>query len=224
MINLTNIFSAPVILEPWEHQIIDNFFDEVSFKKIQKAAKIFGQLRDFDTPEIVWMNELEELGVEDDVVDIIVDAADEIIKNYEKISSLYSNKQVSELGYFNNPRFGVCPPNTINEIHDEGTNKTMALIVYIDPGETMGTLLYKDNDEESFVKEVEWKPNRALLMFSQPNVTWHRYNSKENTRVTLNFYYEKIEALNHLLKSNSVDKLNWLHSQFSMNKLYYGKL
>ncbi len=224
MINLENVFSSPLISDPWDHQIIDDFFDEQTFKKIQEAAKIFSTLNDYDTPEIVWMNELEDLGVTKETVELIINEADSVAKNFNRISKPYRNKLSSKLGYFNNPRFGVCPPNTVNEIHDEGSNKIMALIVYVDPEESQGTLLYKDNDEKTFVKEIEWKPNRAFLMFSQPNVTWHKYDSKQSTRVTLNFYYEKLEALDHLLNSNSIEKLNWLHEQFLNDKLYVGKL
>ena len=224
MIDIDKILKSPIISDPWDHQIIDDFFDDQTFKQIQKVAKIFETLKDYDTPEIVWMNELKDLGVDDTVVNLIIDDANAIANNFYKISEPYKNKLKSNLGYFNNPRFGVCPPNTINEIHDEGTNKIMALIVYIDPEESQGTLLYKDKDEKSFVKEIQWKPNRAFLMFSQPNITWHKYDSKATTRVTLNFYYEKLEALDHLLTSNSIEKLNWLHEQFLNNKLYIGKL
>jgi len=221
MINIDNILKSPIITDPWPHQIVDNVFDDETFKKIQNVAMFINTLNDYDTPEIIWLNELLSLGVDSNIINTIVDDADLIVKNYQQISNYYPNKLTSNLGYFNNPRFGACPPNTINEIHDEGLNKTMALIIYVDPVESCGTFLYADNSEHSFKKEVEWKPNRAMIMFSQPNVTWHKYNSKDKPRITLNFYYEKIEALEHLKNNQDQEKMLWLYSMFGENKLIF---
>lgn len=219
MINIENILHTQVLTDPWPHQIIDNVFDAATFEQVKTVAKFINRLNDYETPEVVWMNELISLGVDSKIVDTIVSDADCVVKNYMKISANYSKRLSSNLGYFNNPRFGACPANTINEIHDEGVNKVMALIIYVDPEESHGTFLYNSNTEDSLVKEVEWKPNRGFLMFSQPGVTWHKYNSKAMPRITLNFYYEKIEALEHLEFNQEAGKMIWLHSVFGEDKL-----
>jgi hypothetical protein len=221
MIDINKILDAPLLTDPWPHKVIDDVFDEETFAKLKDMAGIINSIDDYDTMEIVWMNELLDLGVSQDTVETIIDDADIIAKHFPKVSKDFPFTLPTHLGWFNNPRVGVCPPNIVNEIHDEGTNKAMALIVYIDPEESLGTLLYHDNDETTFAKEVEWKPNRALLMFSTPNVTWHKFNSKDNPRITLNFYYEKLEALEHLRKQSEDGKILWLLEEFGKDKLVY---
>jgi hypothetical protein len=225
MINLENIFNAKIINDPWPHQIIDNFLDETVFEKIKQLSEKISEIDDYDTSEIIWLNELEELDDTKSVSNDIVECADILVKNFEGISKPYNSiRQKSNLGYFNVPRFGISPANIINEIHDEGTNKIMALIVYISPEESIGTLLYSKNDENYFSKEIQWKPNRAFLMYSIPGITWHKFNSSDKKRITLNFYYEKLEALEHLNKNVSADKVNWIREKFGEGKLTTDKL
>lgn len=225
MINLENIFNAKIINDPWPHQIIDNFLDETVFEKIKQLSEKISEIDDYDTSEIIWLNELEELDNIKSVSNDIVECADILVKNFEGISKPYNSiRQKSNLGYFNVPRFGISPANIINEIHDEGTNKIMALIVYISPEESIGTLLYSKNDENYFSKEIQWKPNRAFLMYSIPGITWHKFNSSDKKRITLNFYYEKLEALEHLNKNVSADKVNWIREKFGEGKLTTDKL
>lgn len=225
MINLENLFNAKIINDPWPHQIIDNFLDETVFEKIKQLSEKISEIDDYDTSEIIWLNELEELDNMKSVSNDIVECADILVKNFEGISKPYNSiRQKSNLGYFNVPRFGISPTNIINEIHDEGTNKIMALIVYISPEESIGTLLYSKNDENYFSKEIQWKPNRAFLMYSIPGITWHKFNSSDKKRITLNFYYEKLEALEHLNKNVSADKVNWIREKFGEGKLTTDKL
>lgn len=218
--NLDNIKNSKLITDPWEHQVVDNVLDADTLASAQRIAKLLSAIDwDYAETEIVWVSELKELGAEQADIDNIVNAANIVMQNFEMISSPYTHRLKSELGYFNNPRFGISGPGSIGEIHDEGTNKIMAFIVYLEPEESVGTLLYKENDVNTLVNTVEWKQNRAIIMFSQPNVTWHSFSSIDKTRVTLNFYYEKIEALSHVSNNNDLDKITWLHDQFGNDKL-----
>lgn len=225
MIDIQNITQSEIIQSPWPHQVIDNFFDDITFQELQSISNKISTINDYDTSEIIWLNELEALQISSKVTEKILDCADILIKNFDTISKPYDSfRQKSNLGYFNIPRLGISPPNIINEIHDEGTNKIMALIVYLSPNENIGTLLYSKNEESSFSKEIEWLPNRAFLMFSSPGITWHKFNSSNEKRLTLNFYFEKLEALQHLSKNISRDKLFWIYDILGKGKLITEKL
>lgn len=214
-----NIKNSPIIFDPWPHKVIKNFLDNETFLACQNVANKIVSMEEFHKKEILWMSDVIELfGLKDDV-EIIVNAADKLMDHVEEISKDFPERLQSKLGYFNNPRFGISMAAEKNEIHDEGNNKVMALITYIEPDENSGTLLYRENHEKTFVKEIKWEQNTAFMMYSIPNKTWHKFDSKDGVRVTLNFYYEKIEALEHLNKFSSVKQLSWLHEQFGKNKL-----
>ena len=131
----------------------------------------------------------------------------------------YNSPMRSKIGYFSVPRYNFIGSNVDSTIHDEGPNKTMAMVVYLTPEKTFGTKLYKSENPTSFVKEVEWKPNRAFLMCSQPGVTWHSFHSKDQPRMTINFYYEKMENMSYI-NSLGDDKVKWFYDQFENDNLY----
>ena len=91
---------------------------------------------------------------------------------------------------YHDHRLSWLDPHTSHRggIHDEEYNKFYSLVVYIDPVESTGTLLYDEN--QNFVKEVEWKPNRALLFKGIPKITWHNYeNNTDQVRFTFNSFW-----------------------------------
>ena len=46
--------------------------------------------------------------------------------------------------------------------------------------------------KDTFVKEVDWKPNSTFNFCGQDNKTWHSYNSTaESNRITLNFFIKQ---------------------------------
>jgi hypothetical protein len=219
MFNLDNIINSPIIKEPWDHKIIDDILDAETFAKAKDMAKELVKVSDFERSEIMWMSDITDIAGANTAITNITESADQLIKNFPQVSGSFKNVQRSKLGYFNNPRFGVSMTESFGEIHDEGTNKIMALIIYLEPEESIGTLLYKENNLSSTPTVVEWKPNRGILFFSQPGVTWHKFDSGNKPRVTLNFYYEKLEALTHLVTNNSTERMCWLYEQFGQDKL-----
>lgn len=221
MINIEALKKAEVATDPWPHLVIDDFILPEHYSTIKSLSKRIVEYDEFHDKEILWMSDLSKYFGANEEIRLIVDIADVIIKEYETFAEKFPERQVSNLGYFNNPRFGISMEQSIGEIHDEGTNKVMALIVYLEPEESKGTLLYKDNDVNTFVKEVEWKPNRAMLMFSVPGKTWHKFDSTDRKRLTLNFYYEKLEALEHVRKNFEPEKVLWLFNEFGKDKLVY---
>lgn len=221
MINIEAIKRTKIETDPWPHMVIDDFILPEYYQRISTLAKDIVSNMEFHDKEILWMSDLIKFFNANDETDLIVDIADVIIKEYETISNKFDKRQTSELGYFNNPRLGISMEQSIGEIHDEGKNKVMALIVYLEPEESVGTLLYNNSNLDSFAKEVEWKQNRALIMFSIPNKTWHKFDSSNQKRLTLNFYYEKLEALEHVRKTFDYDKVLWLLDKFGQNKLVH---
>jgi hypothetical protein len=221
MINIEAIKNATIETDPWPHMIIDDFILPEYYNKISILAKNIVDNMEFHDKEILWMSDLIKFFNANEESDLIVDVADVIIKEYKTISSKFPERQTSELGYFNNPRLGISMEESVGEIHDEGKNKVMALIVYLEPEASLGTLLYKENTVDSFAKEVEWKQNRALIMFSLPNKTWHSFNSSTQKRLTLNFYYERLEALEHVRNTFDEEKVLWLFDKFGQNKLIH---
>lgn len=219
MINETNISKSEILTDPWPHKIVDNVLDEHSFKNLLRVAERIKQIEEFHTKEILWMDDILKL-TDAEVVDDIVYNANKILDVMPDISKGFTEKITSNLGYFNNPRIGISMANSVGEIHDEGTNKVMAFIIYISPENSTGTLLYKENNRKTFSKEIEWKPNRGFLMYSVPGKTWHSFSSKDDEiRITLNFYYEKLEALHHVNKNFPKESLLWLHNELGKGNL-----
>ena len=217
MINIDEILNSPLEEDPWPHIVVDNVLDKNSLESCKRICKDILNANEFHEKETIWMSDVLKLGVNLSDVNNIINDADVLVKNYESISNIFPNSLKSNLGYFNNPRIGMSMAKSIGEVHDEGTNKVMAFVIYLEPEESLGTLLFKDKN--TFSKEVKWKQNRGLLFFSQPEKTWHSFNSTDHIRLTLNFYYEKIEALNHLNKNSTADQLSWLHEKLGNNTL-----
>ena len=56
---------------------------------------------------------------------------------------------------------------------------------------TQGTLIY--DKDKNFVKEIEWKPNRALVFCKIPNTTWHNFvASSKSPRMSYNIFYQTL--------------------------------
>ena len=72
-------------------------------------------------------------------------------------------------------------------IHDENPRKILSIVNYVAPEQATGTLIY--TVDKQFVKEVEWKQNRALIFPGITDVTWHAYRVEpKKPRITLNTF------------------------------------
>jgi hypothetical protein len=221
LINLEAILSAPVINYPWPYKIIDNILDPVAFEKIRKAAIFLSNIDKDDQyySDGIWPNEFTKLGLDQQLVDDVANIADQLLTIQPNILNQFPDHLTSQVGYYNIPRFNYSIGKVNSAIHDEGYSKTMALVIYVIPEQTAGTRLYNGPNPENFVTEVEWKPNRAMLMMSQPGVTWHSYIGSGPPRYTLNLYFEKMESLNHFDKLD-LDRKLWFYDMMGQNKLH----
>ena len=221
LININNIINAPIIHDPWPYKIIDNILDQDVFDQFKDAATVVSTIKKDDEyySDGIWPNEFSKLGIDLSLTNTTLAIADQLLTYQADILSQFPNHMKSEIGYYNIPRFNYSIGKKTSNIHDEGLSKTMALVIYIIPETTAGTQLYNGPNPENFVKEVEWKPNRGMLMMSQPNITWHSYTSLGGPRYTLNLYFEKMESLNNLNHIDLERKL-WFYEQMGNNSLY----
>jgi hypothetical protein len=221
LINLDAIINAPIINYPWPYKIIDNVLDPVAFEKIKQAAILLSNVPKDDQyySDGIWPNEFAKLGLDQLLADDVTNMADQLLTIQSDILNQFPNKLTSRVGYYNIPRFNYSIGNVNSAIHDEGHSKTMALVIYVIPEQAAGTRLYNGPNPENFVTEVEWKPNRAMLMMSQPGVTWHSYIGNDLSRYTLNLYYEKMESLEHFAKLG-LDRQLWFYDMLGQNRLH----
>jgi hypothetical protein len=220
MTNISNINSAKLLTDPWPHKVFDNVLSQ---EALDAALTIVSKLSKIDKDEIedtLWIPDVIELTGLEKECELIIDAADAIIKELASVLECFTDRLDSKLGYFNNPRFGVTVEGASDgEIHDEPNYKVLSLIIYLSPEESIGTLLYRNNNEESLDHEIEWAVNRGLMFCTIPNKSWHKYMTDGNRRFTLNFYFEKLESLDMSRDSQNIERITWLHQQFEKNKL-----
>lgn len=234
MIDIQKIHDAPILTDPWQHKIIDDFFPPEVFQKIRKAAEHLTQYTEEGKTKPIWMHEAMQLGVDEDTVNDIITAADDVLDNINDIVKGFNSLNSSTIGYFAMPKFGVSGKNFKYPVHAESSHKVLLFVIYLFPDQDNGTKLYREKTEDSLVKEIEWKPNRAFLTCPGPNdITWHNWvNTMNPSRVTLNIFCEKLEALHaSVLNSKSfgdlteeeIEDVSWLYDQFNKNRLTTNK-
>lgn len=205
---IENILKSPVLTDPWRHQVINNFFDEEDFLKIWKASYVLHKKYENKTITSDGCLSLAEVAddIGDDVFNIILKSNKEILDNIEQISKNYPN-HYKHTDYISFPSFHLLPPNTdYQKIHDESSDKTISVVLYLYPEKSTGTLLYKENNRDSLAKEIPWNPNTAMLFCGEDKTTWHDFCSREFPRVTINYFVRSIPDRN--LKEND-DNYYW---------------
>ena len=167
---------------PWEHLVIDNFYDysmltDVSKEIIYylKTNKIVKKQTLIKTTELDFAAELPKTlkYINSNKIDESILTLFSKHRSYSKLST-YSEINVC-FGRFNYP------------IHDEAPYKVLSAVTYLFPEKGKGTMLY--GNDKYISNEVEWKPNRTLIFAPIDEVTWHSYeSSSENIRVTINTF------------------------------------
>ena len=145
MFNIKNILNSKLLTDPWNHQYINKFFEEEDFQKIWEASK---KLNERYKDQIITANDCLSLAevldcIGDEAFDIILDSNRKILDNIENIVKLYSNYYIHH-DYICFPSFHILPPYTDwQKIHDESSDKTISIVVYLYPEISTGTSLYK---------------------------------------------------------------------------------
>jgi hypothetical protein len=218
MINLDNILTSPNVADPWEYKIVDNILPDDTYAKIvNESDKLHQFLRNSPSNQDgIWMFKAKEYGVSQEVIDIILNINGVLLKNAEKLLSQFDQKTRSKIGYFSIPRIGYCNVDTPCEIHDDGESldKSLIMVIYLSPKKSNGTKMYLDNNADTFVKEIEWVENRAFIFCPIKDVTWHAFEGSDEPRLTLLFYYERIEDASYINNLSS-EQMSWFYENFN---------
>jgi hypothetical protein len=178
---------------PWKHVVIDNFLDQKTFDWIENHLK---NKRHFVKGQPKYKEN-----------HLAIEPVSEIHKKLSPFVLLIKDKYFDKLNYANKPcpdvyyphiQIMVCNSNFSNKaaIHQDDDNKLMTIILYVYPKNSYGTYMFSDNKIESLVKQIEWKPNRAVCFVSQRNPdfqqSWHSFDNPQNDiRLTVNLTLEK---------------------------------
>lgn len=190
---IKQIINTKVTEFPWPYKVIDNFFEENIFQILTNFSKSslskFGVEKN-QSIDPVTLVKLKSI-IDPILFEEIFKVNSDLLKNTNNIANtfLHSRKYNS---YYSMPSFHFLKPNAgFHPIHDEVIDKTISIVVYLYPEESVGTRLYKNCSNQSFECEVKWKPNRALIFCGNENITWHDFGTDHRPRVTLNFFLKK---------------------------------
>ena len=181
--------SAEVQSHPWPHQVIQNTLSEDVFLKLktQCEEKIKSK-----TDKLVHIlpEQYKDFGI--DFYDETLDICKNILENVKDLCKDYPKARTyPTLGV--NAHISITPPLPYKfYIHQEGLEKIWSSVTYVTPAKNIGTKMYTSQNEESFVKEAEWKPNNTFIFCGEQNKTWHSYESNQDTnRITFNLFIMK---------------------------------
>ena len=186
---LNKCLTTSVETNPWPHQIIDDTFDKNVFDKLREQCEQ-KYSKPLDKPLFVYANAFKENGI--DFYQDTLDICDNLYQNLKEIHGVYPTYR-SYPEYSINVHISITPPLPYKfHIHQEGLEKTWSSVTYITPEKNVGTKMYTKEDEKSFVKEAQWKPNRTFIFCGEQRKTWHSYESDQATnRITFNMFIMK---------------------------------
>ena len=127
--------------------------------------------------------------------DETLDICQELYKNVKGLHVKYPEyREYDKIGV--NAHISITPPLPYKfDIHQEGLEKTWSAVTYITPDKNVGTKMYANSSDKSFVKEAEWNPNSTFIFCGVQGKTWHSYESNQNTnRITFNLFIMKYRS------------------------------
>lgn len=166
---------------PFEHVVIDNFFDKEDYEFCLQGLNEKKELGIWNSTDKVRKRKLKK-----DLFDYKKDTNERFAKYFELIDSLDSIKIDPEKEYTSEYVYSLrLKDENFPEypLHTENIYKAITVVVYMSEEPNCGTELYDNN--KKFVKEIEWKNNRAFIMSGYNNQkgrlpgnsTWHTYRS-----------------------------------------------
>jgi hypothetical protein len=227
MININNILNTAVSVDPWAHRVIDNIFSKESFEIINAAASHLSYLSVIDRTVPVHIDEAIRYGISKDAENIILDSADMLLRHLEQIIGSHCLNGRLNGSYFIMPKFGITGRQFQYPIHDESVYKVLNLVCYLQPENSVGTKLYSGPADNLLAKQIEWEPNRAALFYPGKDITWHNWTGQQSDqpRITLNFFVERMEALQNTLykpgdDTDSLQSLLWFYEKIGHGRLH----
>jgi hypothetical protein len=222
MINVESIITAEISSVPWEHLVVENILNQEIFEMLSsELLKVSPHLKNIQRNKNGWWPfELIKMGITQDVIDVIMKINKQILDNSNLILSKFKNPNRSSIGYYSVPRFAYTPANERGQIHDDGEaqDKSMVMVIYLYPPVSHGTCLYSEKNLDTFIKELPWKPNSATIFAPREGVTWHDFKADIKERLTMNFYYEKLEHSHHINHFGE-EKVTWFYEEMTKNNL-----
>jgi len=178
---------------PWEHLIIDNFYDEQLFANMKKEMSEFiREKKNNYTHDIRKQKRFLIMDTDINFPKILPETYKCLISRpvdasyldfFSKVRDYISIKAESEIN--------VCLDDLDYPIHDENIKKILSCVVYVMPEESRGTILY--DKDKNFVKELEWKPNTMFIFPGLEGITWHSYKCIPGSyRITINTFLKDL--------------------------------
>ena len=188
---------------PWEHAIVDNYYDKELFVKMQNELVSFAESTKI---------KIESGSIDKDIIFsfFLSSISNRLIWKCERTNTLkvfphsikcLALRHISEndLQYFSHrkqydkpltlhTKINIIFNNNVNEgkwnsrwgddpIHYDSPSKVLTAVTYIAPEISRGTILYDTN--RKYVTEAPWKPNSTLIFAPEDFVTWHSYETIE---------------------------------------------
>ncbi len=185
---IDKVLTSPIINEPWQHQIVDESLPTDVFQRLETQCEQFLNLDTEGNLKFIFPHEFKDYSI--DLYEEVYSIGSQILQKAETLTR----------GLYENPRWyggltvyahiSITPPLPYKfDIHEEGLEKIWSSVTYVTPTKNVGTKMYTAKDENTYVREAEWKPNSTFIFCGQKGVTWHSYESSETTnRITLNYF------------------------------------
>jgi hypothetical protein len=186
---IKKLVEEPVVQEPWPYQTIDNAIGPSLFEKINQQCQPLLNLK-LDNLLQIYSDDFQKYNLDfNKELNII---SEELLANHKKITKNYPYNR-NGLQRTSDWYLGVTPPLPHrSSIHQESLSKILSVVVYVAPCQNTGTLMYKTQSNNDYVKTIPWKPNNAFAFCGKENTTWHSYQSDIlSNRVTLNFFVRR---------------------------------
>ncbi len=185
---LNNCLNTTTINEPWSHQIINDTLPQEEFVKLRKECEQLNVPN--DRLVAIYPKDFDDYNIS--FYDHIKDISKNILENAKELCSQYPKFRWFE-NLAVNAHISITPPLPWKfYIHQEGLEKIWSSVTYVTPEKNVGTKMYTEQKEDSFIKEAEWKPNSTFIFCGQQGKTWHSYESDQTEqRITLNLFLMK---------------------------------
>jgi hypothetical protein len=202
---IEHIIDSEIVKHPWEHQVVDDFFNKHDFEELNRACTKLYSIYEQSTRTRNKINIYDaKIYIGEEAVKIIENLNTQILNNLNKIFLNYTDYRKYD-EYYIIPFFQILNPNSSYEhIHVDDVNTTTTIVVYMNPIDSIGTILYTSDIEESYIETIEWKQNRGIIFCNIDNKTWHNYKTENSPRITLNFFIKKYENTEKIQKLKEI--------------------
>lgn len=159
-------------LRPWPHLVIDNFYDDETWAYICDKKSLFSKHK---KSAIVRNYGISFSHIEDPVIKsyilekLPIDFLVSKFPNHRDFSNLKLDLSLKILNL----------PKQFPMHDDSDGTQTFSLITYIEPEHSVGTILY--DKDKNLNKVVTWKPNRAVIFASVPDISLHSAGNWEES-------------------------------------------